>query len=1172
MNKNRILYWNANGLLDRMSALTPLLTSGGPAGDQPHVDMVALTETHIDPRARSRCPPISGFNGWSLPFRSTSGGLAIYARNTLIAKRAAEYDYVDAGSPTAAMWIRVRPFPNSRTELLLAVVYRHQDTSAAQLADLLSSLRRVVDSHTDRPVLILGDFNCRSRHWGDTVDTSSVAPSIIRFLSDSSLFTLNQHFIPGRPTRPALRTDCESTVIDLAITNQPGLIGDMSVADQYGLHSDHLPLQVDLVRRPNDPIIKGPGNLLAAHRIQWRTRDADWSAFRDRLEQLIMHLLGPLPAPSGTRSAQSIIDERWDKLRNAIMDAAHETIGIKQPGFNLRRWWSYPLANMSATYRTYRRAITAHKRSSPSSRARTKVSLVAARREWKTAYKAARRWEWTELCRAVESDPRVLSWIGFKATTGSTPRASLTSVTDTDDRLPLNTDESLFNFATALFKAAVPPRRSTEHDAVLARVAAAARHYTCNPALDSLGWSCTADGVGIVCTHLAAGRAYGSDNVHPAFLKHGGTDLYAALAALYNYSYRHAVIPLQWTQSLVVPLYKDGDMASADSYRPISLTSVVMRTMEHLIQDRLITLVDTVLHPFQYGFRPRHSTYNAIHHLTEDLRLAARGRTKSATPVAFLDLRKAFDRVWHDGLLNMLIERGITGRIWLWLRAFISNRCSCVVNGGSSSGWFYQRYGVPQGAVLSPTLFIIFFDALAGKLQADPETRYPRTVLLKYADDTAVYPNVLMPDWQSRFQYALDKLTDWSWRSCQEFHPKKSQIVWFTRQRNFQPPRTYRLGGFVLDSVPSYRYLGVHLDADFEWKTHLKEVRRRISHDAFNVRRIIDHGSDRPIHFSTVRSIAVSYLLPRCTYGLPLMPPTPALTSLLERVESELCSTIRAVLKLPRSAPKVSVLIEAGLLPMSVFHCYHILRTAYNMSRLPIGHATAIRFASSLTAAAELDEQWSQWDAAAALQNRQSARARYEPARIRSFYWVLRQIEDCSGISHTRLDTMVREVVAVAYAHWKSLPKGLLLQSLKHHRADSPTIGRSHYLYLDTAQHARVRAAFRFDRIQSNGSMFRMNNGAAGTTPTPNCPCCPDSEESITHMVNDCPLYSVHRAVVSHYTKERPGPFFTKFVLGGDITDEDATDEAKTQRRRRELQITGEFLIGILSARQLPAR
>ena len=121
--------------------------------------------------------------------------------------------------------------------------------------------------------------------------------------------------------------------------------------------------------------------------------------------------------------------------------------------------------------------------------------------------------------------------------------------------------------------------------------------------------------------------------------------------------------------------------------------------------------------------------------MLEDVHTATREQRKSATPVVFLDLRKAFDRVWHDGLLEMLRRRGVCGRIWLWLRAFISNRCSCVVNNGSSSGWFWQRYGVPQGAVLSPILFNIFIDGLAEALSKDSRTSQQLITILMYEDD-----------------------------------------------------------------------------------------------------------------------------------------------------------------------------------------------------------------------------------------------------------------------------------------------------------------------------------------------------------------------------------------------------------------------------------------------------
>jgi hypothetical protein len=1167
---SRVLYWNANGLLHNLPDVKSLLTCPHPIDNEPPIDIVALAETHIHPRRGSNPYPIPGYNGWSLPHAGNSGGVAIYIRDTLIAKALPEFNYHDrATGASAAMWVSVRPFSRSRTVMLVAAVYVQPSTAARHLKALLDSLQRVIDAHPNHPIIIAGDFNSRDPHWGDTV-ISTMAPAVRRFLSDSATFTLNQHFIRGRATRPGNNPN-ERPVIDLVITNQPAMIGDMTIADRYGLHSDHLPLQVDIVRRPRDLIIDGPSNHLAGHRIQWRTRTTDWVRFEQHVSRSIVadSLTSPMPPPSDARSAQSIVDDRSRGILRVLMDAANTVVGAQAPSTNRKHFWSCPLVDVPAVYKAHRVAIARHKRSRPEDRAAAKADRDAARARWKAASKKAEKWNHAELLAAVQSAPHILDWIGFKRTLPGKGKVNLTSVTDEDGALPLTTDQSLFNFATAMFKAAVPPHRSSGHDEITARVASAARRYTINPTEDSLRWSCTAADVERICTHIDVRRAYGSDNVHPAFLKYGGKALYKALSISFNYSYRHSVIPLQWTQSLVVPLYKDGDRTKADSYRPISLTSCIMRTMEHLIQECLITLVGDRLHPYQYGFRPNHSTYNAIHHMLEDLHTVSRGYEHPATPVVFLDLRKAFDRVWHDGLLEMLRKRGVCGRIWLWLRAFISNRCSCVVNNGSSSGWFLQRYGVPQGAVLSPVLFNIFFDGLAEALNANPLTQHRFITLLKFADDTALYPDVRMDKWRQRLQVAMDILSTWARRWCMEFNSKKSQIVWFTRKRRYRPRSRFQLCNFTLESVSSYRYLGLQLSGDFTWTAHIGGLLKKACHDAFLVRRIIDHRSDKPVHFASVRSIAVSYLRPRWTYGLAFMPDTKSVRNWLGRAESELCSTIRAVLGLPRSTHKLSVLIEAGLTPMAVYASYQRLRAAYNMSQLPAGHATTNRYVSGLRAARADEEKWSADIASGRVQPK--LRTLKDPSRIHSFYRVLLSIQSDWGVLHQSIDDITHKTVAAAYRHWTASPGGALLKSIKLYR-DRRSVGRSHYLYLDSAVHARTRAAFRLDRIQTNGSMYRMNRGRIGTTQSPDCPCCPGIEESIPHIVNDCPLYSLHRAVVSHRIGVPIGPLFTNFVLGGSITDASVNSDARIAERRRELRLTGEFLVDILVTRRVPAR
>ena len=1166
---SRVLYWNANGLQRSRDALTSLLTCPQPIDSAPPIDIVALVETHIRPTLI--CPPIHGYHTWSLPHTGNSGGIAMYVRDTLIARGAPEYDYRDSGGGSSSvMWIAVRPFQRSRTEMFVAAVYVQPNTPLIRVKALLDSIQRVTDAHPNQPVIIVGDFNSRDPHWGDTA-SSSMAPAVRRFLSDSDTYTLNQQFIRGRPTRPSSDPAVPSSVIDLVITNKPELVSDMVIADAYDLHSDHLPLLIEITRRPADVVVDGPANHLGGHRIQWRTQTADWNEFARQVARSITtySLTAPMLPPARGRSPQSVVDDRSRRLHQVLMDAARSVVGEQPPRRDSKFWWNCPLVNMPAVYRTYRRALSRCKRCRPADRPAAVAARRIQRSTYRAALKTAKDWARAELFRNIETSPHILNWLGYRRTLPRADRVSLNSVTNEAGELPLNSNESLANFATAMFKAAIPPQQSSVHDVVTARVAAAARQYTDDPSEDTLNWSCTAADVERICTHISVGRAYGSDHVHPAFLKYGGTMLYAALSVLFNYSYRHSVIPLQWTQSLIVPLYKDGDKTSANSYRPISLTSCIMRTMEHLIQERLLTLVDDRLHPHQYGFRPRRSTYNAIHHVLEDLHTVARTRQELSTPVVFLDLRKAFDRVWHDGLLEMLRRRGVRGRIWLWLRAFISNRCSCVVNNGSSSGWFLQMYGVPQGAVLSPILFNIFFDGLAESLRADQRLTQQPPNLNKFADDVLMYPDVRRPGWHRDFQYALDTVSTWARQWCMEFNPKKSQVVWFTRRKQFVPRIRYKLSGFLLEAVDSYRYLGLHLSGDFSWTTHIGSLVKRACHDAFLVRRLIDHNSQFPIHFGTIRSVAVSHLLPRWTYGLALMPNTTAVRHWLHRAESELCSTVRAVLGLPRSTHKLSVLLEAGLKPMSVYADYQRLRMAYNMSQLPARHATARRYADGLRDARAVEQHWAARIAAGRALPEQ--RNRRDPSYIHSFYRTLLSIQSAWSVLHQSIDDVARKAVAATYNSWTASPGGAVLKTIRQYR-DSRRVDRSHYLSLDTTTHARTRAAFRLDRIQTNGSMFRMNRGRAGTTPTPNCPSCPGVEESIPHIVTNCPLYSLHRTLLSRLLSIPIGPLFTSVVLGGNITTASIRDTAHIAERRRELRLTGDFLVSILITRRVPPR
>jgi hypothetical protein len=1063
----------------------------------------------------------------------------------MICKRRQELDYNNDTDATATAWLEVAsPHPCQRP-VLIAAVYLHPKVAQQRLIAALNSISAAIDTHTGHTVYVVGDFNARDPSWGDTTSTH-YAQHIVHFAATAGLHVLNPHFIPGKPTRPS-----SGTIIDLAFTNEPSRVVSLSIADTYGLESDHLPLRLDFTANPQNAQPRTQGPVAAALKIPWRINDdTDFRAYTAAVTTRLAPCIGPIDEPTNGVTAQCLIDQRYAQFTEAVIAAATSSLGTKtHRDIRCDRFWSYPDARMHELYNRYRASLRLV-RSRPHD-AQARATRREARSQWQAARRRATTWARNESKNAVEPKSRQLNWRGLRSTLPAQRHASLTNICSADGALPRTPAEAMNNMASALQVAATPPLPSSIDFDTRQRVQYLYQRYKGSTA-DSLQWTITVADVQQQCDHINIRRAYGSDNIHPAFLRYGGDAMHRALHSLYTYSYRHAVLPRQWTESLVIPIYKgDGPTDQAESYRPISLTSCVVRTMEHLVQSKLIHHTSPYIHDYQYGFRPRHSTSHSIYHLLQALHRRAQ-QWKSFTPVVFLDLKKAFDRVWHDGLLSLLPEHGVTGRIWLWLRAFLSNRRMCVIGKDAVSNWFPLHYGVPQGAVLSPTLFIIYINKLARMLQAHPLTCGMFTSLLLYADDGAFYPDTSVRDWSQRFRTGLVILYDWARRYCQEFHPKKTQIVWFTRQRSFQPPYNFSLGSFAITTATSYRYLGLHLDANFQWTTHCNKTIVKAQLDTFNIRRLIDYELEKCMHFSSAWSICLSYLIPRWMYGASFINASP---KWVHRLQAKLASVIKRILALPITTHTLSTMVEASLLPFQSWIQCQLLRTAHNMATLPATHATRRMFDNAYRHSRHLQ-------ARAALGASQPRRTQY----IRPMTDRLIMTEDAWNCIHT---SDIRSITAAAQRNalmeWNAeATKGLVLKSVK------TTFKRNHYLYHAQRTSTRLIARTRHNRLGHNESMYKMNQGRNHTTPTPNCPSCPNEPESISHVLLTCPSYDTHRHQLRSYLASVNLPLSLDVILNEHWTDRDFSTPDRIRQSRAVIRQTAQFLREVCRQRNLP--
>ena len=187
-----------------------------------------------------------------------------------------------------------------------------------------------------------------------------------------------------------------------------------------------------------------------------------------------------------------------------------------------------------------------------------------------------------------------------------------------------------------------------------------------------------------------------------------------------------------------------------------------------------------MLSSFQSGFIPGDSTVNQLAFLYH-IFCEALDSGKEVRAV-FCDISKAFDRVWHAGLLYKLEAAGVTGEVLNWFKSYLSDRRQRVVLPGVSSDWNYIRAGVPQGSILGPLLFLLFINDIVNDIGSN---------IRLFADDTSLFIIVdNAPDAAARLNSDLDKITRWAAMWLVTFNPSKTEALLLSRKlNNLQHPR-----------------------------------------------------------------------------------------------------------------------------------------------------------------------------------------------------------------------------------------------------------------------------------------------------------------------------------------------------------------------------------------------
>lgn len=637
--------------------------------------------------------------------------------------------------------------PSGRLSIIC--VYRSPCATDAENISLITALRSALMGR--QRWAIIGDFNAPNIDWGSEslLISNSFDEQLLEFIHDTSSY---QHI--REPTR--FREGQIPSLLDLVITPYESDVNDLTISHPLG-KSDHVFIQCDIVLkspRPHAKLVK-----------QYRKMNTA-NILADAVQ---LHWYG------------GCTESTWQQIKNNIimLEERHVPIG-RLPARNSRPWYAGFAKKWSLKKRLAWRQYKRHpntQRWGMYKRARN--TCIYVMRDYKRKYEM-------KLAQDIKHAPkRFFSYVQSHTRL----RRQVPRIIQTEQGLvegDLQIAEEMRRFFMSVFRldSGVLPTQLQNHSS-----AAQVEHLRIEESetLRELN-------------SLKADKSPGPDGLHPAILKVIAPVIAPPLTHLFNLTLEKGTIPDDWKTATVIPIHKGQDISRVTNYRPVSLTSILSKTLERMIRNHISShlMRHKLLNPAQHGFiKGRSCLTNLLRTLDEVTAALDRG---SEVRIGYLDFAKAFDCVNHRLLGVKLRCYGIHEELCKWIMNFLSNRSFSVKVRDATSELAYPSSGVPQGTVLGPLLFIIYVNDLPVGLNSS---------CFMFADDVKLLSTV---PGSSQMQSDLNKVAQWSEDWDLPLNSAKCSIL--TNSSQEDEPLT--LGDNSIAKAEEVRDLGIKVNNSFK--------------------------------------------------------------------------------------------------------------------------------------------------------------------------------------------------------------------------------------------------------------------------------------------------------------------------------------------------------------------
>ena len=1096
--------WNACSLLARAPSIQLFLTQQCPS-------ILIIIEPRIPDN--TNIPAVPFYHPVYIPHANqhSHGGLVIYFHTSIIYQQYIHTTPLpscthDTATTTCVFHIASPALPRPFVLVPLYMSCHCTPTDWAAMLRFVSAAPSLFSPGRDMPTLVMGDLNARDPMWDNDYTPrhgNSSGACLNRFLSQLNDWHLLNLMAPSlQPTYFPRDPTHQPSVIDLALCNDFNLVDMFHVEDRGLLLSDHAPICATLHTNALTHTSAAPTRYI------WNTSRTDipWDIFQAYLAPLLRQWRNRwAPYLSHTITfTQHDISTCWGELRQIILNVAMDVVGKKPVSHKHTHWYTIDPAipTLHLRYiRLNRKRFKLRGKGRPVPPA-LQQECHEARQAFNEAKRAAKDKCWEELVQQVSHNHHVI-WTAWHRTV-PTPFHPLPTFTSPDPTAPpcLTPVDNLNIIGKHFESVSTLPDDPSFNKSMDQTVQSTLESLTLPSQPVTLPF--TEQQLADACAHVNTNTALGPDDISPHFLKHGGPMLMSCLFLMFHLCYQHGVLPSQLTDGLMVALYKNrGDKHQPNNYRPINVTSVVIRLFEKLMLPTLQRYMSCRGIPscVQFGFTKGRSTYDAI------LRLMSFVGQHFYVPIpaVFIDISKAYDRVWVHGLIYKLHTLlGMSMHDLFFYRALLSNRTFRVLGNGLMSCVFATPDGVPQGAVSAPYLFIIYIHELVALLQSTfVHINLFADDIVLWASATLImcHPTVIM----TIMQLSLNTLARWASTWKITFSDTKTQMIIFHSDRTL--PSTWRafkltLSYFTITIVSTYTYLGLVLHKRLSWDPHIKEMIRKATATCYHISRLAFYTIRARPSLPIIRQLINAVLVPKLAYALPFINMHPNRHPLMVQLKRLLIIPLRRSLGLPHNAHHDSIFVETRTLPPHYLQMYHSLLFAR-------------RYIAQATSPAAQQERFG------------VLFRRFQPNAAAAPTNPLYQIaQRCMAIRCTHTTTLQHLMRATNKQLWDGVFSRFYdVWHLSQHPSTRTSPDDTHslfpcyaamrvmsntslpsYLHLLSPSDASIVSRLRFNRARLNQSLHKRH-----VSPTDKCPTCPGIVETVEHVLMSCPRYDALR-------------------------------------------------------------